>query len=60
MSPTVSAQSVDGLLDHFNLRILNVMEAVAPIHRFTMSCTNKACVVITMSCARPDSCIYLN
>ena len=31
MSPTVSAQSVDGLLDHFNLRILNVMEAVAPI-----------------------------
>ena len=29
MSPTMSAQSVDGLLDHFNLRILNVMEAVA-------------------------------
>ena len=31
MSPTVSAQSVDGLLDHFNLKTLNVMEAVAPI-----------------------------
>ena len=28
MLPTVSAQSVDRLLDHFNLRILNVMEAV--------------------------------
>ena len=31
MSPTVSAQPVDGLLDHFNLKPLNVMEAVAPI-----------------------------
>ena len=31
MSPTMSAQSIDGLLDHFNLRIFNVMEAVAPI-----------------------------
>ena len=28
--------------------------------RFTMSCINEVCVVITMSCARPDSCIYLN
>ena len=31
MSPTMSAESVDVLLDHFNLKILNVMEAVAPI-----------------------------
>ena len=31
MSPIMSAQSVEGQLDYFNLRILNVMEAVAPI-----------------------------
>ena len=30
MSPTMSAESVDGLLDHFNLKTLNVIEAVAP------------------------------
>ena len=31
MSPTVSAESVDELLDKFNWKISNVMDAVAPI-----------------------------
>ena len=31
MSPTVSAESVDELLDEFNWKISNVMNAVAPI-----------------------------
>ena len=31
MLPSMSAESTDALLDHFNLRILNVMKAVAPI-----------------------------
>ncbi|KAK0139813.1 hypothetical protein N1851_023256 [Merluccius polli] len=31
MSPTVSAESVDELLDQFNWKISNVMDAVAPI-----------------------------
>ena len=95
MLPSMSAQSVDGLLDHFNLKILNVMEAVALIRikstlskqktpwrntttvknrktkcrkaerkwrktKLQIHCSNKACVVLTMSCARPDSYIYLN
>lgn len=31
MSPTVSAETVDELLDNFNSRNSNVMDAVAPI-----------------------------